>query len=125
MTCGGLCPGLNDVVQGLVKKCTDYGVPEGNIIGIRYGFKGFYDKKARPVVLTKKSVEGIHLDGGTMLGTSRGGADIRCAGAGRRRRLWWRWRRRWAGQVVGGWSAGPAGLDWGRPGRACTPRLSP
>lgn len=35
MTCGGLCPGLNDVVQGLVSKLTDYGVPDGNIIGIK------------------------------------------------------------------------------------------
>lgn len=35
VTCGGLCPGLNDVVQGLVKKCLDYGVPESNILGIR------------------------------------------------------------------------------------------
>ena len=35
MTCGGLCPGLNDVVQGLVSKLTDYGVPEGNVVGIR------------------------------------------------------------------------------------------
>ena len=35
VTCGGLCPGLNDVVLGLVHKLTDYGVPEGNILGIR------------------------------------------------------------------------------------------
>lgn len=35
VTCGGLCPGLNDVVQGLVQKLTDYGVPEGGILGIR------------------------------------------------------------------------------------------
>jgi hypothetical protein len=39
VTCGGLCPGLNDVVAGLVNKLTDYGVPEGNILGIRYGFR--------------------------------------------------------------------------------------
>jgi 6-phosphofructokinase 1 len=31
-------------VQGLVNKLTDYGVPEGNILGIRYGFRGFYDR---------------------------------------------------------------------------------
>lgn len=36
VTCGGLCPGLNDVVQGIVKKLEDYGVPEGNIHGIKY-----------------------------------------------------------------------------------------
>ena len=77
VTCGGLCPGLNDVVQGIVNKCTDYGVQEGNILGIRYGFRGFYDKKTKPIVLTKPSVEGIHLEGGTILGTSRGGADIK------------------------------------------------
>ena len=35
VTCGGLCPGLNDVVQGVVKMASDYGVPEGNILGIR------------------------------------------------------------------------------------------
>ena len=35
VTCGGLCPGLNDVVQGLVKKLEDYGVQEGKILGIR------------------------------------------------------------------------------------------
>ena len=35
VTCGGLCPGLNDVVQGIVRKLEDYGVPDGNILGIR------------------------------------------------------------------------------------------
>ncbi len=38
VTCGGLCPGLNDVVQGLVRKLEDYGVPDGNILGIRSDF---------------------------------------------------------------------------------------
>ena len=44
--------------------------------GMQYGFRGFYDKDAPPVVLTRSSVEGIHLEGGTILGTSRGGADM-------------------------------------------------
>lgn len=35
MTVGGLCPGLNDVIQGLVRKLRDYGVPEGSTFGIR------------------------------------------------------------------------------------------
>lgn len=39
VTCGGLCPGLNDVVAGLVNKLSSYGVPEGRILGIKYGFK--------------------------------------------------------------------------------------
>lgn len=77
VTCGGLCPGLNDVVAGLVNKLTDYGVPEGKILGIKYGFRGFYDQQSKPVVLTKRTVDGIQLQGGTILGTSRGGANIR------------------------------------------------
>eukprot|EP00210_Caulerpa_lentillifera_P008286 g7907.t1 len=77
VTCGGLCPGLNDVVQGLVVKLEDYGVPRGQILGIRYGFRGFYDKEHKPIVLTKKIVDGIQLEGGTILGTSRGGANMK------------------------------------------------
>lgn len=76
VTCGGLCPGLNDVVQGIVNKLSDYGVPDGQIFGIKYGYRGFYDKHDKPVVLTRQSVEGIQLQGGTILGTSRGGADL-------------------------------------------------
>jgi 6-phosphofructokinase len=123
-------------VQGLVNKLTDYGVPEGNVLGIRYGFRGFYDKvgatavqkaaarvtwtdvhtvmawpccsaenapsawargsdaaaavpllvltasfahvqENKPIPLTKHSVDGIQLQGGTILGTSRGGANMK------------------------------------------------
>ena len=86
VTCGGLCPGLNDVVQGVAKKLIDYGVSEDAIIGVRYGFGGFCSRKAPPVALTRASVEGIHLSGGTVLGTSRGGADV--AGIVRKIDLW-------------------------------------
>lgn len=77
VTCGGLCPGLNDIVRGIVLKCLDYGVPEKNILGIRYGFKGFYDKVNRPIQLSLRMVEDIQLEGGTVLGTSRERADIK------------------------------------------------
>ncbi|KAG2435483.1 hypothetical protein HYH02_011778 [Chlamydomonas schloesseri] len=77
VTCGGLCPGLNDVVQNIVYTLTDYGVPEDNILGIRYGLRGFYERDAKPITLTRKYVDGIHLKGGTMLGTSRGGANVK------------------------------------------------
>ena len=50
----------------------DYGVPESNILGVRYGFQGFYDRRHKPVTLTRAAVEDIHLEGGTILGTSRG-----------------------------------------------------
>lgn len=67
VTCGGLCPGLNDVVQNIVYTLTDYGVPEDNILGIRYGLRGFYERDFKPVTLTRKYVDGIHLAGGTIL----------------------------------------------------------
>jgi len=38
VTCGGLCPGLNDVVQNIVHTLLDYGVPEDNILGIKWVF---------------------------------------------------------------------------------------
>lgn len=66
-TCGGLCPGLNDVVQNIVYTLVDYGVPEDQIFGIRYGLRGFLDRHCKPVMLSRKSVEGIQLKGGTVL----------------------------------------------------------
>jgi len=76
VTCGGLCPGLNDVVQAIVHTLNDYGVPEDNVLGIRFGLRGFYKNDSRPIALKRELVDSIHLKGGTMLGTSRGGADI-------------------------------------------------
>ena len=76
VTCGGLCPGLNDVVLNIVTTLTDYGVPEDQILGIRYGLRGFLDRHAKPVKLSKREVDGIQLKGGTVLGTSRGNAKI-------------------------------------------------
>lgn len=77
VTCGGLCPGLNDVVKNLVLQLTGYGVPDGNILGIRYGFSGFYELEHPPRNLTVNSVENIQLMGGTILGTSRGGSNMK------------------------------------------------
>ncbi len=77
VTVGGLCPGLNDVVRALVQALEAYGVPRGNTLGIRYGFRGFFSADHPPVVLTCDTVDSIHLSGGTVLGTSRGGSDVR------------------------------------------------
>jgi 6-phosphofructokinase 1 len=76
VTCGGLCPGLNDVVLNIVTSLIDYGVPEDQILGIKYGLRGFLDRHAKPVKLGKQEVDGIQLKGGTVLGTSRGNAKI-------------------------------------------------
>ncbi len=72
VTCGGLCPGLNNVVRGLVLGLWhSYGVQE--IFGFRYGYAGLVQRHGHgPVRLSPAVVSGIHHEGGTMLGTSRG-----------------------------------------------------
>ena len=75
VTCGGLCPGLNDVVKGLVQTLWfDNGVR--HIFGVRYGLEGLVPSYGHePIVLTPEDVDDIHQDGGTILGSSRGGQD--------------------------------------------------
>lgn len=71
VTCGGLCPGLNAVIRGLVMGLWyTYGCED--IIGIRYGYQGFGDNARTPVTLTPDLVSRIRQNGGTMLGSSRG-----------------------------------------------------
>jgi 6-phosphofructokinase 1 len=73
VTCGGLCPGLNNVIRGLVLELADnYGVTD--VLGFRDGFRGMVGG-AEPVRLGREVVAGIHNRGGTILGTSRGGQD--------------------------------------------------
>jgi 6-phosphofructokinase 1 len=73
VTCGGLCPGLNNVIRGLVLELADnYGVSD--ILGFRNGYQGLVGG-GEPVPLTPSLVAGIHGHGGTFLGTSRGGQD--------------------------------------------------
>ncbi len=75
VTCGGLCPGLNDVIRSIVMESFyHYGI--NSIAGIRYGYNGLknYDKYP-PIELTPEKVKDIHTIGGTILGSSRGGTD--------------------------------------------------
>jgi 6-phosphofructokinase 1 len=75
VTCGGLCPGLNNVVRGIVLALTQsYGVSQ--ILGFRYGYEGCVRRHGHgPVRLTPMTVSDVHHEGGTMLGTSRGAQD--------------------------------------------------
>jgi 6-phosphofructokinase 1 len=75
VTCGGLCPGSNDVIRGLVLELyKSYGVSK--VYGFCNGYQGFIAKHQRPVLdLTPASVAGINELGGTILGTSRGEQD--------------------------------------------------
>src|SRR3984957_3620171 len=74
VTCGGLCPGLNNVIRGLVLQLADnYGVTD--VVGFRDGFRGLAGPDVAPGRLTPAVVSGIHNRGGTILGTSRGDQD--------------------------------------------------
>jgi len=76
VSCGGLCPGLNDLIRSIVLEL-HYGYGVRNIFGIRYGLQGFIAKYGHELVeLTPESVVNIHDRGGTVLGSSRGPQDI-------------------------------------------------
>ncbi len=76
VTCGGLCPGLNDVIRALVLELIHhYDVDQ--ITGFRHGYAGLVPGKApEPYVLTPEFVDTITDRGGTILGTSRGPQDV-------------------------------------------------
>jgi 6-phosphofructokinase 1 len=76
VTCGGLCPGLNSVIKGVVETLNqEYGINE--VVGIPYGYAGLSDPKRHPpIMLDADKVDTIHLEGGSILGTSRGMQDV-------------------------------------------------
>lgn len=75
VTCGGLCPGLNDVIRAIVFSLHyHYGVRR--VYGFRYGYEGLVARYGHePLELTPELVAQIHELGGTLLGTSRGPQD--------------------------------------------------
>ncbi len=72
VSCGGLCPGINDVIRGLVHTAKlNYGVK--TTLGFRYGYRGLVPEYGHePIDLTLDVVEGIHEKGGSILASSRG-----------------------------------------------------
>ena len=73
VTCGGLCPGLNDVIRAIVR-CLWHRYGVRRISGIKYGYKGFLPEYQYGVkTLTPDDVDDIHKLGGTYLGSARGG----------------------------------------------------
>lgn len=71
VTCGGLCPGINNVIRSaFLELHFNYGVRE--ILGIRHGFQGLTFQAPPPQALTTEMVEDIHREGGTILSSSRG-----------------------------------------------------
>lgn len=72
VTCGGLCPGINDVIRAITMEAYhSYRVPA--VLGVRYGLEGFIPKYGHELMeLTPDRVSDIHQFGGTILGSSRG-----------------------------------------------------
>ena len=75
VTCGGLCPGLNNVIRAIVLSLYHhYGVK--TVYGFRYGYEGLSRRFGHtPLELTPAAVNDIHEFGGTILGSSRGPQD--------------------------------------------------
>jgi 6-phosphofructokinase 1 len=76
VTCGGLCPGLNNVIRAVVMSLHHhYGVRK--IYGFQYGYEGLSPRFGyKPVELIPEVVVNIDEMGGTILGSSRGNQDI-------------------------------------------------
>lgn len=76
VTCGGLCPGLNNVIRSLFLEL-HYGYGVAEVLGFRGGYGGLDPKNGvEPVKITPAFVDHIHQQGGTILGSSRGPVDI-------------------------------------------------
>lgn len=75
VTCGGLCPGLNDVIRALTFcSLESYGVKK--VLGFQYGFEGLVAKYYHyPIELNTDNTDEIHEKGGTILKSSRGRQD--------------------------------------------------
>lgn len=77
VTCGGLCPGINNVIRTLVMQLF-YRYKVTTIYGFRYGFLGFIPKQGcDPILLLPDNIKGIHEKGGSILSSSRGVQDIK------------------------------------------------
>jgi len=73
VSCGGLCPGINDVIRAIVR-CLWYRYGVTRISGIRYGYLGFLPEHQFDLMqLNPSVVDDIHKIGGTFLGSARGG----------------------------------------------------
>ncbi|HLE10266.1 MAG: hypothetical protein A2504_04800 [Bdellovibrionales bacterium RIFOXYD12_FULL_39_22] len=72
VTCGGLCPGLNNVIRSITYDCLD-GYKVKNVYGFKNGFEGLTSEYSQEALrLSADMVNSIHEQGGTILGTSRG-----------------------------------------------------
>ncbi len=75
VSCGGICPGINDVIRSIVME-SHYHYHTQKVVGISYGYNGLNPARGYPMMdLTPEMVKNIHMEGGTILGSSRGGTE--------------------------------------------------
>lgn len=72
VSCGGICPGINSVIRELTLCLFQYKADK--VFGVHYGYRGFY--QGNWTELSAEVVENIHKQGGSILGSSRGGFDL-------------------------------------------------
>lgn len=76
VTCGGLCPGINDVIRAVVMELY-YRYNVRRITGIRFGFQGLNPEYGHEFMeLSPEIVKDIHSLGGSILSSSRGSQPI-------------------------------------------------
>ena len=76
VTCGGICPGLDDVIRAIVLALYHH-YDVSNVFGFRYGYEGLtHTHGHEPIELDPDVVGDIHKKGGTVLGSSRGPQDV-------------------------------------------------
>jgi hypothetical protein len=75
MTCGGLCPGLNNIIHNIAQTLLSYNVPPSRILGIRNGTRGLLHPSPPPIPLTPQFIADIHRVGGSAIGSARGGHE--------------------------------------------------
>ncbi|MEW6515431.1 MAG: ATP-dependent 6-phosphofructokinase [candidate division FCPU426 bacterium] len=74
LTGGGDCPGLNAVIRGMVKRAGQLDAWE--LMGSVEAFHGMLREPMELVRLTRETVAGIHVRGGTILGTTNKGSPF-------------------------------------------------
>jgi len=74
LTGGGDCPGLNAVIRGIVKRASQE--KDWEVIGCIESFNGVLREPTEIMMLDEKTVEGLHMQGGTILGTTNKGGPF-------------------------------------------------
>ena len=74
LTGGGDCPGLNAVIRGIVKRASQE--KDWEVVGCIESFNGVLREPTEIMMLDEKTVEGLHMQGGTILGTTNKGGPF-------------------------------------------------